>query len=54
MSKNGEIYTTGKNFYTAGGSDAIYKSHLCSLNPFSISYPRKRILTVKLARLVDS
>ena len=25
----GEIYTTGKKFYTAGGSDGSDKFHLC-------------------------
>ena len=29
MSVFGEIYTTGKKFYTAGGSDGSDKSHLC-------------------------
>ena len=29
MSVFGEIYTTGKNFYIAGGSDGSDKSHLC-------------------------
>ena len=28
MSVFGEIYTTGKKFYTAGGSDGSDKSHL--------------------------
>ena len=29
MSVFGEIYTTGKKFYIAGGSDGSDKSHLC-------------------------
>ena len=29
MSENGEIYTAGKKFYTAAGSDGRDKSHLC-------------------------
>ena len=29
MSENGEIYTAGKKFYTAAGSDGIDKYHLC-------------------------
>ena len=29
MSVFGGIYTTGKKFYIAGGSDGIDKSHLC-------------------------
>ena len=29
MSVFGEIYTTGKKNYTAGGSDGSDKSHLC-------------------------
>ena len=29
MSENGEIYTAGKKFYTAAGSDGIDKFHLC-------------------------
>ena len=34
MSVFEEIYTTGKKFYTAGGSDGSDKSHLCSVcNP---------------------
>ena len=28
MSENGEIYTAGKKFYTAAGSDDMDKSHL--------------------------
>ena len=28
MSENGEIYTAGKKFYTAAGSDDSDKSHL--------------------------
>jgi hypothetical protein len=28
MSENGEIYTAGKKFYTAAGSDGIEKFHL--------------------------
>ena len=30
VSESGEIYTAGKNFYTATGSDGRDKSHLCS------------------------
>ena len=33
MSVFGEIYTTGKNFCTAGGSDGSDKSHLCRKIP---------------------
>ena len=29
MSENGEIYTTGKKFYTAAGTDGMDKFHLC-------------------------
>ena len=29
MSENGEIYTAGKEFYTAAGSDGSDKFHLC-------------------------
>ena len=32
MSVFGEIYTTGKKFYTAGGSDGSDKSHLCVIH----------------------
>ena len=28
MSENGEIYTTGKKFYTAAGTDGMDKFHL--------------------------
>ena len=28
MSENGEIYTAGKNFYTAAGTDGMDKFHL--------------------------
>ena len=33
MSENGEIYTAGKNFYTAAGSDGIDKFHLWDSPP---------------------
>ena len=29
MSENGEIYTTGKKFYTAAGTDRMDKFHIC-------------------------
>ena len=38
MSENGEIYTTGKKFYTATGGDGIDKFHLCtSFQPLSLN-----------------
>ena len=33
MSKNGEIYTAGKKFYTAAGTDGMDKFHLCTKVP---------------------
>ena len=30
MSENGDIYTAGKKFYTAAGTDGMDKFHLCS------------------------
>ena len=29
MSENGVIYTAGNKFYTAAGTDGMYKFHLC-------------------------
>ena len=37
MSVFGEIHTTGKNFYTAGGSDGSDKSHLCMRTKLAFS-----------------
>ena len=35
---SGEIYTTGKKFYTAAGGDGIDKFHLCtSIQPLSLN-----------------
>ena len=37
MSENGEIYTTGKKFYTPAGTDGMDKFHLClSLSQFDM------------------
>ena len=33
MSENGEIYTTGKKFYTPAGTDGMDKFHLCICLP---------------------
>ena len=33
MSENGEIYTAGKKFYTAAGTDGMDKFHICGYIP---------------------
>ena len=38
MSVFGEIYTTGKKIYTAGGSDGSDKSHLCWEDIFAFDH----------------
>ena len=37
MSENGEIYTAGKKFYTAAGTDGTDKFHLCIVASTTIS-----------------
>ena len=45
MSKNGEIYTAGKKFYTAAGTDGMDKFHLCIL--FLLNYKFQSISYVQ-------
>ena len=48
MSENGEIYTTGKKFYTPAGTDGMDKFHLwlgaaLTINTFTFAILKKHL-----------
>ena len=48
MSENGEMYTAGKIFYTAAGSDGRNKSHLCGDVSFHVRCDADTLYHIKI------